>query len=57
MADVRLAPGNAMLAYTVASTARAGTQIRPAPEGKENAEAWRGDKSLWRIHMIHSELV
>ena len=56
-ADVRLAPGNAMLANTVASTAQAGTQIRLASKGKENAEVWLDDKSLWHIHIIHSELV
>jgi hypothetical protein len=56
-ADVRLAPGNAMLAYTVASTARAGTQIRLASEGKENAEVWLDDTSRWHRHMIPSEVV
>jgi hypothetical protein len=38
VADARLAAGNAMLAYTVVSTARADSEIRLSSEGKENAE-------------------
>ena len=37
-ADAHLAADNAMLAYTVVSTARAGSQIRLSCDGKENAE-------------------
>ena len=37
-ADARLAAGNAMLAYTVVSTARTGGEIRLSSDGKENAE-------------------
>lgn len=37
-ADAHLAAGNAMLAYTIVSTARTGSQIRLSSEGKENAE-------------------
>ena len=37
-ADARLAAGNALLAYTVVSTARTTSEIRLSPEGKENAE-------------------
>jgi len=37
-ADARLAAGNAMLAYTVVSTAPIGSQIRLSSDGKENAE-------------------
>lgn len=36
--DARLAAGNAMLAYTIASTARTGDEIPLSPNGKENAE-------------------
>ncbi|MCL5744092.1 MAG: hypothetical protein M1541_09215 [Acidobacteria bacterium] len=36
--DARLAAGNAMLAYTVVSTARAASEIRLSSDGKENAE-------------------
>lgn len=38
VADARLAPGNALLAYTIVSTARTGSEIRLSSEGKENAE-------------------
>ena len=37
-ADARLAAGNALLAYTVVSTARTTSEIRLSPEGKENPE-------------------
>ncbi len=37
-ADARLGAGNAMLAYTVVSTARADGEIRLSSDGKENAE-------------------
>lgn len=37
--DARLAPGNAMVAYTIVSTARAGGEIRRSLDGKENPEA------------------
>ena len=37
-ADARLAAGNAMLAYTVVSTAPIGSPIRLSSDGKENAE-------------------
>ena len=37
-ADARLAAGNAMLAYTVVSTAPTGSEIRLSADGKENAE-------------------
>lgn len=36
--NARLAPGHAMLAYTIVSTAGTGSEIRLASEGKENAE-------------------
>lgn len=38
VADARLAAGNAMLAYTIASTAPTGGEIRLSSDGKENAE-------------------
>ena len=37
-ADARLAAGNALLAYTVVSTARTASEIRLSSGGKENAE-------------------
>lgn len=37
VADARLAAGNAMLAYTIVSTARTGDGIRLSSDGKENA--------------------
>ena len=37
-ADARLAADNAMLAYTIVSTASIGSQIRLSSDGKENAE-------------------
>ncbi len=36
--DASLAAGNAMLAYTIVSTARTGSETRLSSEGKENAE-------------------
>jgi hypothetical protein len=36
--DARLSPGNALVAYTIVSTARAGGEIRLSDAGKENAE-------------------
>lgn len=36
-ANARLAPGYLMLAYTIASTARPGSEIRLSSDGKENA--------------------
>ncbi len=38
VADARLAVGNAMLAYTIVSTARIGDEIRLSSDGKENSE-------------------
>ena len=36
--DARLSPGKEMLAYTIVSTARAGSEIRLSSSGKENRE-------------------
>jgi hypothetical protein len=36
--NARLAPGNAMLAYTIVSTAQTGAETRLSSDGKENAE-------------------
>jgi len=49
VADARLAPGNAMLAYTIASTAQPGDEIRSS-DGKENAE------ELARVRKAMAEL-
>ncbi len=49
-AAARLAPGNAMLAYTVVSTAQTGSQIRLSSDGEENAQ------ELARIRKAIAEL-
>ena len=49
-ADARLAPGNAMLAYTVVSTAQTTSEIRLSLGGKENSE------ELARVRRIIAEL-
>ena len=51
--DARLAAGNAMLAYTIASTARAGDEIRLSSDGKENpAELSRVRKTIAELPAV-----